>query len=99
MSDRASRACPRVSIVTPVFNEAASLDAYCAEVSRVLFSRSDVYFEVLFVDDGSTDRSWSMIEQVLQRVRRASGDCGFRAILAPTLLCPPASTMRAAMPW
>lgn len=73
MSDRASRACPRVSIVTPVFNEAASLDAYCAEVSRVLFSRSDVYFEVLFVDDGSTDRSWSMIEQYCSESPRFRG--------------------------
>lgn len=54
---------PRVTIVTPVFNEEASLEAFRAEVSRCLLSSPDVAYEVLFVDDGSTDRSWEMIER------------------------------------
>jgi dolichol-phosphate mannosyltransferase len=52
-----------VTIITPVFNEEASLEAYRAEVSRCLLSSPDVDYEVLFVDDGSTDRSWEIIER------------------------------------
>jgi glycosyltransferase involved in cell wall biosynthesis len=54
---------PRVTIITPVFNEEASLEAYRAEVFRCFFAVPDVNYEVLFVDDGSTDRSWEIIEK------------------------------------
>lgn len=54
---------PRVTIVTPVYNEEASLEAYRQEVSRSLLSNPDVRYDVLFVDDGSTDRSWEIIER------------------------------------
>jgi len=53
----------RVTIVTPVYNEEASLEAFRAEVTRLLFSQDNVTYEVLFVDDGSSDRSWSIIER------------------------------------
>jgi glycosyltransferase involved in cell wall biosynthesis len=53
----------QVTIVTPVYNEEASLQAFRTEVSRALFSQENVAYEVLFVDDGSSDRSWSIIEQ------------------------------------
>jgi len=54
---------PLVTIVTPVYNEEASLDAFRAAVTNLLFSQDDVSYEVLFVDDGSTDQSWSIIER------------------------------------
>lgn len=59
-SDRPVRA--RLVVLTPVFNEAENLQAYCEAVSRVLFSRDDLDAEILFVDDGSSDASWKMIE-------------------------------------
>lgn len=62
MDTSASGVPPRVTIVTPVYNEEASLEAYRTDVSRCLFSRTDVDFDVLLVDDGSTDRSWEIIE-------------------------------------
>lgn len=54
----------RVTVITPVFNEEASLETFRAEVTRVLFAREDVNYEVLFVDDGSTDSSWEIIERI-----------------------------------
>lgn len=63
MGTDASDGRPRVTIVTAVFNEEASLDAYRADVTRVLLSSPDVYYEILFVDDGSTDGSWEIIER------------------------------------
>jgi dolichol-phosphate mannosyltransferase len=50
-----------ISIITPVFNEEHSLDFYYKEVSQKLFSLSDYDFEVIFIDDGSGDKSWQKI--------------------------------------
>lgn len=55
---------PRLAIVTPVFNESACLPAYVATVRSLLLDREDVDARVIFVDDGSTDDSWSIIEGV-----------------------------------
>lgn len=64
---------PRVTIITPVFNEEASLQTFREQVSLWLFSREDVYFEVLFVDDGSTDRSWETIQHFCAESPRFRG--------------------------
>lgn len=73
METGASVSLPRVTIVTAVFNEEASLDAFRAEVSRCLFSSPDIDYEVLFVDDGSTDRSWDIIERFCAESKRFRG--------------------------
>lgn len=54
---------PELCIVTPVFNESACLPAYIATVSAILLERTDVDTRVIFVDDGSTDGSWQIIER------------------------------------
>jgi len=63
----------RVTVITPVFNEQDSLPLYVEEVRRVLFARGDVEFDVLFVDDGSTDGSWPLIERVCAADERFRG--------------------------
>src|SRR5437667_12866987 len=47
---------PAVSIVIPVFNESAALPRFSARLRPVL-ERLDRPAEVIYVDDGSTDRS------------------------------------------
>jgi dolichol-phosphate mannosyltransferase len=64
---------PRVVVVTPVFNEEEGLAAYAAEVTRVLLDHPDVDFSVVLVDDGSTDRSWQLIEDLARRDPRFRG--------------------------
>jgi len=54
----------RVTIVTPVWNEQESLPLYAETVQRTLLARTDIEYDVLFVDDGSTDNSWGLIEQI-----------------------------------
>jgi glycosyltransferase involved in cell wall biosynthesis len=45
-----------VSLVCPVFNEGASVDAFLRELTPIIESLAPDYaFEVVFVDDGSTD--------------------------------------------
>lgn len=64
----------RVTVITPVFNEQDSLPHYAEAVRRVLFARDDVDFDILLVDDGSTDESWAIIEEL------ASADARFRGL-------------------
>ncbi|MGY8788309.1 MAG: glycosyltransferase family 2 protein, partial [Fidelibacterota bacterium] len=52
----------QISIVIPLLNEEESLPELFAWIKKVLF---DSYtFEVIFVDDGSKDKSWQIIEQL-----------------------------------
>ena len=53
---------PLISIITPVFNEAESLHAYRESVEKTLLQNPELDLEIIFVDDGSTDGSWSIIE-------------------------------------
>ena len=54
---------PSLSFVIPVLNEEESLESLHKQISRVC-DEIGVEFQVLFVDDGSTDGSWSVIEQL-----------------------------------
>jgi glycosyltransferase involved in cell wall biosynthesis len=60
-TSKARQACPRVVIVTPIYNEEANIDRYAAEVSAVLLGATNIDARVLFVDDGSRDRSWQKL--------------------------------------
>ena len=50
----------RISIVVPCFNEEEALPVYYREMKRVMGELSEVSFEILFVDDGSSDMSSGM---------------------------------------
>ena len=81
---------PLVSIITPVFNEEGNLDDYRAAVEKTLFSREDVRVEVLFIDDGSRDDSWSILKKICgesdrYRAIRLSRNFGPHAALAAGL--------------
>lgn len=50
-----------LSIVVPLFNEEESLSELMAWIDRVLAGRE---YEVVFIDDGSWDNSWSVLENL-----------------------------------
>ena len=52
-----------ISVVVPLFNEEHSLDALYHEIAAVLDSQPEPY-EVVFVDDGSTDGSMAALERL-----------------------------------
>lgn len=52
-----------ISIIVPLFNEEESLPELAAWIDRVATEHQFSY-EVVMVDDGSTDRSWEVIEQL-----------------------------------
>jgi glycosyltransferase involved in cell wall biosynthesis len=49
-----------ISIVIPVYNEDESLPELCSWIEKVV-QEHRISYEVILVDDGSTDRSWEVI--------------------------------------
>ncbi len=54
-----------ISVVIPLFNEEESLPELCQWIAKVMLEHNFSY-EVILVDDGSKDRSWSIIENLSQ---------------------------------
>jgi undecaprenyl-phosphate 4-deoxy-4-formamido-L-arabinose transferase len=59
-------AAPRVSVVIPVYNEQDVLDALFARLYPALDALGTTY-EVVFVNDGSTDKSAALLREQFQR--------------------------------
>ena len=49
-----------VSIIIPVFNEEENINPMIQEIQEAM---EDADYEILFVDDGSNDRTFEMITQ------------------------------------
>lgn len=54
-----------VSIVVPLYNEEESLPELCAWIERVT-GESRLSYEIILVDDGSTDDSWAVVEKLIE---------------------------------
>ncbi|MBR0490305.1 MAG: glycosyltransferase family 2 protein [Prevotella sp.] len=52
-----------ISIVIPLYNEDESLPELYSWIERVM-NKNDYSFEVIFINDGSTDRSWQVIQEL-----------------------------------
>lgn len=55
-----------VSIVIPLYNEYESLPELTRWIDEVM-KKNDFLYEVVYVDDGSTDTSWSVIEELKEQ--------------------------------
>lgn len=80
-----------ISVIVPLYNEEESLPELYAWIERVM-KENNFSYEVIFVNDGSTDRSWNVIEELAKKsdcvkgikFRRNYGKspalyCGFKA--------------------
>ena len=52
-----------ISVVIPLYNEEESLPELFAWIQRVM-DANHFNYEVIFVNDGSTDHSWQVIEKL-----------------------------------
>ena len=81
-----------ISIVIPVYNEEESLEELHRQICQVPNVQNGEA-EIIFVDDGSTDSSWPIVERLSQKDPRVHGirfrrnfgkaaalDAGFRAV-------------------
>lgn len=87
-----------ISVIIPLFNEEESLPELYAWIDRVMADNGFSY-EVIFVNDGSTDRSWEVIEELKAKsdtvkgikFRRNYGKspalfCGFKKALGDVVI-------------
>ena len=61
-----------LSIVIPLYNEADSLSDLTAWIDEVMQSHGFTY-EVIFIDDGSTDNSWPTIRSLAEKFPAVRG--------------------------
>ncbi len=54
----------KISVIVPCYNEQESLHAFYKEAKRVFSSMKDVAFELLFIDDGSKDKTIEIIKEL-----------------------------------
>ena len=52
-----------ISVIIPLFNESDSLSELHSSLKKVMTSNSFSY-EVIFIDDGSSDNSWDIINDL-----------------------------------
>ena len=89
---------PNISVVVPLYNEDESLPELYAWIKRVMEANHFTY-EIIFVNDGSTDNSWKVIEGLAAadanvhgiKFRRNYGKspalfCGFRQALGDVVI-------------
>ena len=61
-----------ISVVIPLLNEDESLQELHDWIAKVMQSNRYIY-ELIFIDDGSTDRSWKVIEKLSQQNKSVKG--------------------------
>ncbi len=60
----------KITVVIPCFNEEDALMIYYWEMEKIMEEMKDVAFELLFVDDGSRDRSLSIMKTLHEKDKR-----------------------------
>lgn len=63
-----------ISIIVPSFNERESLPELCSWIDRVLVSNK-LSYEIIIVDDGSTDGTWSEVMKISEINPNVHGIC------------------------
>lgn len=61
-----------ISVIIPLYNEEESLPELYAWIERVM-KENNFSYEVVFVNDGSTDHSWDVIEELRKRSNNVKG--------------------------
>ncbi len=61
-----------ISVIIPLFNEEESLPELHDWIERVM-SKNQFSYEIIFVNDGSTDKSWDVIEALSQKNENVHG--------------------------
>lgn len=57
----------RISLVVPCYNEEACLPIFDEEINKVVEQMSQYQFEIIYVDDGSSDKTLSILKELAQK--------------------------------
>ena len=61
-----------ISVIIPLYNEEESLPELFSWIQRVM-NENNFSYEVIFVNDGSTDNSWNVIQKLAEKIPEAKG--------------------------
>lgn len=61
-----------ISVVIPLYNEAESLRELHSQI-RTVMEKHNFSYEIIFINDGSTDKSWQVIEELRQESDKIRG--------------------------
>lgn len=61
-----------ISVVIPLYNEEESLNELCSWIDKVMVE-NDYKYEILLIDDGSTDSSWKVITELSSQLSSIKG--------------------------
>ncbi|MBQ3018352.1 MAG: glycosyltransferase family 2 protein [Clostridia bacterium] len=62
----------KISLIVPCYNEEASLSAFYSELTKVSSEMGEYEFEYIFIDDGSKDKTLSIIKDFANSDKRVS---------------------------
>ena len=62
----------RLSVVVPAYNEEQMLAKTCRTLKKIL-DLAEINYELVIVDDGSTDQTWKIIEETAEKDRNVTG--------------------------
>ena len=62
----------RLSVILPAYNEEKMIEKARDTLGRIL-SEQDIPYEIVFVDDGSKDQTWSEIEKAAEKDNHVAG--------------------------
>ena len=62
----------RLSVVLPAYNEEQMLAKTCRTLKKIL-DLAEINYELVIVDDGSTDQTWKIIEETAKKDRNVTG--------------------------
>lgn len=62
----------RLSVVLPAYNEEQMLAKTCRTLKKIL-DLAEINYELVIVDDGSTDQTWKIIEKTAEKDRNVTG--------------------------
>ncbi|MFL2629222.1 MAG: glycosyltransferase, partial [Flavobacteriaceae bacterium] len=63
---------PEISIIIPLFNESESLLELTKTIQNAL-KKNNFNYEIIFIDDGSTDNSWISIKEIATKANNITG--------------------------
>ena len=63
-----------ISVIVPLYNEAESLPVLHDWIERVMQENHYTY-EILFINDGSSDNSWQVIQALREKNANVHGIC------------------------
>ena len=76
----------KITVIVPCYNEEAALHYYYKEMSRVMDEMNDVDFELLFVNDGSKDKTLEIMMELAKKIQELNIFL-FQEILGKKRLC------------